>query len=55
MRLISINVGMPREVDWNGTSVTTGIFKHSVQGPVKLKSLNLEGDGQADLSVHGGE
>lgn len=55
MKIISINVGMPREVDWNGTSVTTGIFKQPVQGPVKLELLNLEGDGQADLSVHGGE
>jgi MOSC domain-containing protein YiiM len=55
MKIFSINVGMPREVDWNGTPVTTGIFKQPVTGPVKLKKFNLEGDGHADLSVHGGE
>lgn len=55
MNILSINVGMPREVEWNGTSVTTGIFKRPIRGPVKVGSLNLEGDGQADLTVHGGE
>lgn len=54
MKLISIQVGLPREVNWRGRSVTTGIFKEPVEGPVTLRSLNLDGDRQADLSVHGG-
>jgi MOSC domain-containing protein YiiM len=55
MELISINVGLPVEVTWHGRSVTTGIFKQPVAGPVRLRKLNLEGDRQADLTVHGGE
>ena len=54
MRLVSINVGLPREVAWKGGSVTTGIFKEPVQERVVLRRLNLDGDRQADLSVHGG-
>jgi MOSC domain-containing protein YiiM len=54
MRLVSLNVGLPRVVEWNGEPVTTGIFKEPVQGPVLLRALNLDGDRQADLSVHGG-
>ena len=54
MKLISIQVGLPREVSWRGGSVTTGIFKELVAGPVMLRTLNLDGDRQADLSVHGG-
>ena len=54
MKVISVNVGLPREVEWNGQRVTTGIFKTPVSGPVNVRTLNLEGDGQADLSVHGG-
>lgn len=54
MKLISINVGLPRTVTWQGKPVTTGIFKEPVGGPVILRRLNLEGDRQADLSVHGG-
>jgi len=54
MRLLSVNVGLPREVDWKGRNVTTGIFKEPVQGRVMLRKLNLDGDRQADLSVHGG-
>ena len=54
MRIISVNVGLPREVLWQGKRVTTGIFKDRVEGPVSLRTLNLEGDQQADLSVHGG-
>jgi MOSC domain-containing protein YiiM len=50
-----VNVGLPREVTWHGTSVSTGIFKEPVDGRVALRKLNLEGDGQADLTVHGGE
>ena len=54
MKLISIQVGLPREVNWHGRSVTTGIFKEPIAGPVMLRTLNLDGDAQADLTVHGG-
>jgi MOSC domain-containing protein YiiM len=54
MKLISVNVGLPRVVRSNGDSVTTGIFKEPVAGRVMLRTLNLDGDRQADLSVHGG-
>jgi MOSC domain-containing protein YiiM len=54
MKLISVCVGVPREVSWKGKSVTTGIFKQPVAGRVMMRSLNLEGDQQADLTVHGG-
>src|SRR6266478_7180153 len=54
MKLISLNFALPRIVEWNGGPVATGIFKDPVQGPVMLRTLNLEGDRQADLSVHGG-
>jgi MOSC domain-containing protein YiiM len=55
MRLASLNVGLPRTVEWHGHSVTTGIFKSPVSGRIALRKLNLEGDRQADLGVHGGE
>lgn len=55
MKLISINVGLPRNVTWQGRMVTTGIFKEPVAGRVRLRRLNLDGDRQADLRVHGGE
>src|SRR6202165_6059909 len=54
MKILSVNVGLPREVIWQGKVVTTGIFKEPVKGPVMLRRLNLDGDGQADLTVHGG-
>lgn len=54
MRVISVNVGQPREVLWHGKTVLTGIFKEPVAGPVRLRALNLDGDRQADLMVHGG-
>jgi MOSC domain-containing protein YiiM len=54
MKLISLNVGLPRIVESNGEPVTTGIFKEPKQGPVMLRTLNLDGDRQADLRVHGG-
>jgi MOSC domain-containing protein YiiM len=54
MKIVSINVGLPREVVWKGKIVTTGIFKEPVEGRVALRTLNLDGDRQADLSVHGG-
>jgi len=54
MKLISVNTGLPTEVTWHGQSVTTGIYKQAVEGRVGLRKLNLDGDGQADLTVHGG-
>jgi MOSC domain-containing protein YiiM len=54
MKLISLNVGLPRIVESNGEPVTTGIFKDPKPGPVMLRTLNLDGDRQADLTVHGG-
>lgn len=54
MQLVSVNVGLPREVTWHGRSVTTAIYKDPVQGRIALRTLNLDGDRQADLSVHGG-
>jgi len=55
MKIVSLNVGLPREVMWHGRAVTTGIFKEPVAGRVALRKLDLDGDGQADLTVHGGE
>jgi MOSC domain-containing protein YiiM len=55
MRLVSVNCGLPREVTWHGRSVTTGIYKEPVEGRVELGRLNLDGDRQADLNVHGGK
>ncbi|MEK6335466.1 MAG: MOSC domain-containing protein [Acidobacteriota bacterium] len=54
MKLVSLNIGLPRIVESNGEPVTTGIFKEPVPGKVMLRTLNLDGDRQADLSVHGG-
>lgn len=54
MRVISVNVGLPKAVEWKGRTVTTGIFKEPVEGTVPVRRLNLDGDRQADLSVHGG-
>jgi ferredoxin-NADP reductase/MOSC domain-containing protein YiiM len=53
--LLSVNVGMPADVAWQGRTVHTGIFKYPVDGPVKARRLNLEGDGQGDRNGHGGE
>ena len=55
MKIASVNVGLPREVEWHGISVVTGIYKESVRGRVAVRRLNLDGDQQADLTVHGGE
>lgn len=54
MQLISLNVGRPRLMVYKGASISTGIFKQPVSGAVMLRTLNLDGDRQADLSVHGG-
>jgi len=54
MKVTSLNVGLPRDVIWHGRTVTTGIFKQPVSGRIALRTLNLAGDRQADLAVHGG-
>jgi len=54
MRVLQVNVGLPRLVRYNGEPISTGIFKQSVAGQVKVNELNLQGDRQADLRVHGG-
>src|SRR3989475_8885773 len=54
MKVVSINVGLPREVRWHGKTVLTSIFKAPVEGSVKVRHLNVEGDRQSDLAVHGG-
>jgi ferredoxin-NADP reductase/MOSC domain-containing protein YiiM len=53
--LLSVNVGMPKNVQWRGKTVYTGIWKTPVDGPVMARRLNLDGDGQGDLAGHGGE
>lgn len=54
MKIVSINVGLPREIPTRGKTVTTSIFKAPVSGPVRVRWLNLDGDRQSDLTVHGG-
>src|SRR5256885_4966660 len=54
-RLLSLNVGLPREIQWRGRVVRTAIWKDPVQGRRRVKRLNVEGDQQADLGGHGGE
>ncbi len=54
-RLLSVNVGLPRDIEWQGRTVHTGIWKNPVQGRCRAGRLNLDGDGQGDLSGHGGE
>ncbi|MFL6420742.1 MAG: MOSC domain-containing protein [Nitrososphaeraceae archaeon] len=54
MKVLSLNVGLPRRVLFNGQTITTAIFKDPVKGPIMLRKLNLDGDKQADLTVHGG-
>jgi MOSC domain-containing protein YiiM len=54
MKVVSINVGLPREVEWRGKTVRTSIFKEPVTGRVRVERLNVEGDRQSDLTVHGG-
>jgi ferredoxin len=53
--LLSVNVGLPRNVSWQGRTVYTGVWKHPVDGPVMVRRLNIDGDGQGDLAGHGGE
>ena len=54
-RLLSVNVGLPRDIAWNGRTVHTGIWKDPVAGRCRVGRLNLDGDGQGDLAGHGGE
>src|SRR5260370_42249314 len=54
MRVVSVNVGMPKTRIWQGRYVSTAIFKEPVEGPVPICRHNLDGDAQADLTVHGG-
>lgn len=54
MKVVSVNAGKPREARWRGRIVTSAIWKSPVAGRVPVGKLNLEGDGQADLAVHGG-
>lgn len=54
-KLVSVNVGMPKNVPWQGKSVFTGVFKDPVTGPRRVGKLNVDGDGQGDLAGHGGE
>jgi ferredoxin-NADP reductase/MOSC domain-containing protein YiiM len=53
--LVSVNVGMPKDVPWHGQTVCTGVWKHQVDGPQVVRRLNIDGDGQGDLNGHGGE
>ena len=54
MKLFSVNTGLPRKFEWQGEMIQSSIFKTAVQGSVKVNRLNLEGDRQSDLTVHGG-
>jgi MOSC domain-containing protein YiiM len=54
-RLLSVNVGLPRHVAWNGKSVRTAVWKSPVEGRRFVRKLNIDGDGQGDLTGHGGE
>ena len=54
-RLLSLNVGLPRDIAWQGRTVHTGIWKASVKGPRRVRRLNIDGDGQGDTAGHGGE
>jgi ferredoxin-NADP reductase/MOSC domain-containing protein YiiM len=53
--LLSVNVGLPKDVPWRGKTVHTGVWKHPVDGPAMVRRLNIDGDGQGDLAGHGGE
>ena len=53
--LLSVNVGLPKNVAWQGKTVYTGVWKHPVDGPAMVRRLNVDGDGQGDLAGHGGE
>ena len=54
-RLVSVNVGLPRDIGWKGRIVHTGIWKDPVRGRCRVRRLNVDGDGQGDVAGHGGE
>ncbi len=54
MKVLSVNVRLPKKVLFNGQTITTAIFKDPIRGPIALRKINLDGDKQADLTVHGG-
>jgi ferredoxin-NADP reductase/MOSC domain-containing protein YiiM len=54
-RVLSVNVGLPQDVDWHGRTVRTAVWKRPVPGPAMVRRLNIDGDGQGDLAGHGGE
>ena len=54
MKILSVNVGLPREVAWRGRTIRTGIYKEPIAGRVASRTTNLDGDRRADLTVHGG-
>jgi MOSC domain-containing protein YiiM len=54
-RLLSVNVGLPRDIAWKERTVHTGVWKSPITGRCRVGRLNLEGDGQGDLAGHGGE
>src|SRR5581483_11427147 len=54
-RLLSVNVGLPRDVAWQGRTVHTGIWKSPIEGRRRVRRLNIDGDGQGDTAGHGGE
>ena len=53
--LVSVNVGLPQDVAWHGRTVHTAVWKRPVSGTVRVRRLDLDGDGQGDLAGHGGE
>src|SRR5258706_6625405 len=55
LQLLSVNVGLPRDIEWKGKSVHTAVWKDAVRGRRKVERLNIDGDGQGDLQGHGGE
>src|SRR6266403_4337491 len=55
VQLLSVNVGLPRDIEWKGKSVHTAVWKDAVRGRRKVERLNIDGDGQGDLQGHGGE
>src|SRR5450432_3422909 len=54
-KLLSVNVGLPRDIEWQGRTVRTAVWKEPVSGRRRVRRLNIDGDGQGDLSGHGGE
>src|SRR6266516_5471834 len=55
VQLLSVNVGLPRDIEWKGKTVHTAVWKDAVRGRRKVERLNIDGDGQGDLAGHGGE